>query len=93
MRSSVRPEPELETAAPGSAGERGAGEYGAGRLIPALPPGPYVIEPEDIDRFYVRVQEDGTIFFKGSRERIEAFLRACEAVGLGLRVNHIAFCG
>jgi hypothetical protein len=67
--------------------------YGAGRLIPALPPGPYVIEPEDIDRFYVRVQEDGTIFFKGSRERIEAFLRACEKVGLELRVNHIAFCG
>jgi hypothetical protein len=41
----------------------------------------------------VRVQEDGTLFFKGNRARIEAFLRACEEVGLELRVNHIAFCG
>lgn len=63
------------------------------RLIPALAPGPYVIEPEEIDRFYVRIQEDGTLFFKGSRERIEAFLQACEEVGLHLQVSHIAYCG
>lgn len=66
---------------------------GAERLLPALPPGPYVIEPEEIDRFYVRVQEDGTLFFKGSRARIEEFLRVCAECGLELRVGHIAYCG
>ena len=65
----------------------------AERLLPALPPGPYVIEPEEIDRFYVRVQADGSLFFKGSRARIEEFLRACAASGLELRVGHIAYCG
>lgn len=77
----------------GAPSEGGAPSTGAERLIPALPSGPYVIEPEDIDRFYVRVQEDGTLFFKGNRARIEEFLRACEAIGLELRVSHIAFCG
>lgn len=66
---------------------------GAERLLPALAPGPYVIEPEEIDRFYVRIQEDGTLFFKGSRARIEEFLRTCAQCGLELRVGHIAYCG
>ncbi len=66
---------------------------GATRLLPPLPAGPLVAQVEEIDRFYVRIEEDGSLFFKGSRERIEAFLKACAEVGLELRVGHIAYCG
>lgn len=63
------------------------------RLIPALPGGDFVDKPEEIDRFIVRLWPDGTIYFKGSRERIEEFLYICEEVGIDLQVNHISLCG
>ena len=65
----------------------------AQRLIPALPPGDFVDPPEEIDRFLVRIWPDGTLYFKGSRARIEEFLRECAEVGLEVKVNHISLCG
>lgn len=66
---------------------------GAARLLAPLPPGPLVAQVAEIDRFYVRIEDDGSLFFKGSRERIEEFLEACADAGLELRVGHIAYCG
>jgi len=63
------------------------------RLIPPLPKGPFVAEPEEIDRFVVRVLPDGSLYFKGSRERIDTFLATCAKLGLEVRVNSIALCG
>ncbi len=63
------------------------------RLIPALPGGAFVTEPEEINRFVVRISPDGDISFRGSRERIDVFLRACAEVGLETHVDHIALCG
>lgn len=63
------------------------------RLIPALPTGDFVDKPEEIDRFTVRLWPDGTLYFKGSRERIEEFLRVCEEVGIDVQINHISLCG
>ncbi len=66
---------------------------GSTRLIPELPQGDFVNKPDEIDRFVVRLLPDGSIFFKGSRTRIEEFLAACEAVGLDVYVDHISLCG
>ena len=63
------------------------------RLIPALPPGDFINKPEEIDRFMVQVRPDGSLYFKGSRSRIEEFLRLCTEAGLNLQVDHISLCG
>ena len=63
------------------------------RLIPALPDGPFVEKPAEIDRFLVRVWDDGHITFKGSRKRIEEFLALCAEVGLEMHVKHLSLCG
>lgn len=63
------------------------------RLLPALPVGAFINKPEEVDRFMVRVWPDGTVYFKGSRERVEEFLRLCEQMGVHVNVDHIALCG
>lgn len=63
------------------------------RLIPALPAGDFVDELEEIDRFIVRIWPDGTISFKGTRSRIDEFLRLCTEMGLEMCVDHISLCG
>ncbi len=65
------------------------------QLIPALPVSDldFVDKPEEIDRFIVRIWPDGTLFCKGSRPRIEEFLRLCTDAGLTIDVDHIALCG
>lgn len=63
------------------------------RLVPALPAGEFVNKPREIDRFVVRVWPDGKLYFKGSRERIDEFLRLCVDEGLEVQVDHIALCG
>lgn len=63
------------------------------RLLPALPAGEYVHKPQEIDRFVVRVWPDGKLYFKGSRERIDEFLRLCMEEGLEVQVDHISLCG
>ena len=63
------------------------------RLLPALPAGKFINKPAEIDRFLVRIWPDGTLYFKGSRERIEEFLRMCDEMGIGVRVKHISLCG
>ncbi len=68
-------------------------EQGGTRLIPALPAGDFISEPEEIDRFTVQLLTDGTIYFKGTRARIEEFLEGCAAVGLDVHVDHISLCG
>lgn len=65
----------------------------APRLIPALPDGAFVAKPEEIDRFVVRVLPDGSLYFKGSRSRIDDFIAACNQVGLELHISHVALCG
>jgi hypothetical protein len=65
----------------------------AERLIPALPPGDFVNKPEEIDRFIVRVWPDGTLYFKGTRPRIDEFLCLCAEEGLEVQVDHISLCG
>ncbi|HEU4784775.1 MAG TPA: hypothetical protein VFS83_15660 [Ktedonobacterales bacterium] len=63
------------------------------RLIPALPAGAFVAKPDEIDRFVVRILPDGSLYFKGSRARIDDFIAACNEVGLELHISHIALCG
>jgi hypothetical protein len=63
------------------------------RLLAVLPTAEFVDKPVEIDRFLVRVWPDGTMYFKGSRERIEEFLRLCTEVGISVRVEHISLCG
>ena len=63
------------------------------RLIPTLPQGDFVDKPEEIDRFIVRIWSDGNISFKGSRVRIDEFLRICAEEGLIVDVDHISLCG
>jgi hypothetical protein len=63
---------------------------GAARLLPALPAGSFINKPGEIDRFLVRIRPDGTLYFKGSRERIAEFLQLCEAVGVQVHVRHIS---
>ena len=63
------------------------------RLLAALPAGAFVNKPQEIDRFLVRVWPDGTLYFKGSRERVEEFLRLCTAAGIRVHVDHISLCG
>jgi hypothetical protein len=63
------------------------------RLLAALPAGEFVGKPPEVDRFMVRVWPDGTVYFKGSRERIDEFLRACAAQGVQLNIDHISLCG
>jgi hypothetical protein len=70
-----------------------ATEQPAHRLLPALPTGKFINKPPEIDRFLVRIWPDGTLYFKGSRERVEEFLRMCDSMGIQVRVNHISLCG
>lgn len=63
------------------------------RLIPALPPGEFVLHPEEIDRFVARLLPDGTVYVKGTRERIEEFLAACAELGLMVRLDYVSLCG
>jgi hypothetical protein len=63
------------------------------RLIPALPASEFVEKPEEIDRLIVRLLPDGTLYFRGLRQRVEEFLEVCAAAGLELHVDHIALCG
>lgn len=65
----------------------------AERLLPALPEGDFVNKPEEIDRFIVHVWPDGRISFKGTRERIEEFLRLCSEDGIEVNVDYISLCG
>ncbi|GEM_PF-2348363 len=90
-RTRVRQTTAITTPAPQAAPSDEASA--TGRLIPPLPRGPFVDEPEEIDRFVVRILPDGSIYFKGARKQIEAFLAACAEVGLEVRVNQIALCG
>jgi hypothetical protein len=70
-----------------------ATEQTAHRLLPALPAGKFINKPSEIDRFLVRIWPDGTLYFKGSRERVEEFLRTCDSMGIRIHVNHISLCG
>lgn len=63
------------------------------RLIPALPAGEFLDKPAEIDRFFVRLWPNGRIFFKGSRARIEEFLRYCTEQGLDVQVDYVSLCG
>jgi hypothetical protein len=63
------------------------------RLIPPLPIGEYIHKPDEIDRFIVQIWPGGKLYFKGSRERIEEFLRLCAEAGLEIAVDHISLCG
>ena len=65
----------------------------AERLIPALPEGEFVNKPAEIDRFIVQLWPDGTLHFKGSRPRVEEFLRLCADRGLEVHVDHVSLCG
>lgn len=62
-------------------------------LLPRLPGGAFVEKPEEIDRFIVRLWPDGRLYFKGSHERIEDFLRLCAEMGLEVQVDYISLCG
>ncbi len=63
------------------------------RLIPALPAGDFIDAPAEIDRFTVQLFPDGSISFKGSRTRVEEFLKCCAEVGLDVHVHYISLCG
>ena len=67
--------------------------HGSERLIPALPPGDFVDKPEEIDRFIVQIWPDGSLYFKGTRTRIDEFLRLCAKAGVDVQVDHISLCG
>lgn len=68
-------------------------EKGSSRLLPPLPEREFIHKPEEIDRFLVRLWPDGRLYFKGSRDRIEEFLRLCAEVGVEVQVEHISLCG
>lgn len=70
-----------------------AKENGSQRLILELPEGDFIDKPEEIDRFIVQIWPDGTLFFKGSRVRIDEFLTLCAEAGLSVQVDHISLCG
>lgn len=63
------------------------------RIIAELSPGDFVKKPEEIDRLVVRLWPDGTIYFKGTRTRIDEFLRLCAEVGIDISVDYISLCG
>ncbi|HEY0754317.1 MAG TPA: hypothetical protein VGD98_10175 [Ktedonobacteraceae bacterium] len=65
----------------------------APRLIPALPPGEFVDQPQEIDRFLVQLWPDGRLYFKGSRARIEEFLQTCQENDLAIEVDYVSLCG
>ncbi len=65
----------------------------AERPIPALPEGEFVNKPEEIDRFIVQLWPDGALHFKGSRTRVEEFLRLCADEGLEVHVDYVSLCG
>lgn len=62
-------------------------------LLPALPDGPFVIKPEDVERLEIQILPDGALFVRGTRERLEAFAQACEAEGIKLIIEHASMCG
>jgi hypothetical protein len=63
------------------------------RLLPALPKGEFVNRPVEIDRFIVRLWPDGSLYFKGSRERIDEFLLLCREMELNVQVDYLSLCG
>lgn len=63
------------------------------RLLAVLPDGDFINRPEEVDRFTIQVLPDGKISFKGSRARVEEFLRACKEVGLVIEIDYISLCG
>lgn len=83
----------LRQAGGGGSAAPEVGVASAQPLLPALPVRAFVTTPDEADRFVVWLYEDGTIYFKGTRERIGEFLAACADVGLDVRVGHVALCG
>lgn len=63
------------------------------RLLTELPEGEFIDKPEEIDRFLVRLWPDGRLYFKGSRGRIDEFLRLCAEAGLEVQVEQCSLCG
>lgn len=62
-------------------------------LLPALPDGPFVIKPKEVERLEVSIMPDGAFFVRGTRERLAAFVEACEAEGVKLIIDHASMCG
>jgi hypothetical protein len=62
-------------------------------LLPALPDGPFVVKPEDVERLEVSIMPDGVLFVRGTRERLEAFVAACQTEGISLIIDHASMCG
>lgn len=62
-------------------------------LLPALPDGPFVQEPEDVERLEVCILPEGALFVRGTRARLEAFAQACEEEGIPLIIDHASMCG
>ena len=72
------------------------GRQSTERLVAALPkanPEDFVNPPEVIDRFLVRIGPDGTLYFKGSRARVDEFVQRCIKSGLNMHVDHLSLCG
>jgi hypothetical protein len=64
-----------------------------GPLLTALPEVELIDPPEEIDRLIVRLWPDGHVSFKGTRRRVDEFLRVCAEVGLRVDVDHVSLCG
>jgi hypothetical protein len=65
----------------------------ADQLVAALPEVDLIDPPEEIDRLIVRLWPDGHLAFKGTRRRVDEFLRVCAEVGLHVDVDHVSLCG
>lgn len=63
------------------------------RLVAPLPLVAYVEQPEVIDRLMVRLAPTGELYVRGTRVRIEEFVRECAAVGVYIRLRYMALCG
>ncbi len=63
------------------------------RLVAPLPGVAYVEEPAVIDRLLVRLTPDGELYVRGTRPRIEQFVRECAAVGVYITISYLALCG
>ena len=88
--TSKRPRKAETHAAPDCANASSAhGPY----LLPALPDGPFVIKPEDVERLEVSIMPDGVLFVRGTREHLEAFVAACQTEGIRLIIDHASMCG
>lgn len=64
------------------------------RTIELEPPAADLIDPpEEIDRLVVRLSADGHLVFKGTRRRVDEFLRRCAEAGLRVHLDHVSLCG